>query len=87
MRPRIAAALVVATQLLVAGCALTVGSVTPKTMKTYVIVVGYGDKEIKKEIPADRITHECGCVLFWRKKVLDTVFCDHMGMVIVTEKN
>ena len=73
-----------------AGCALSIGErhKTPHLFKTYIINITIAEgKSEQKEISADSITESNGCILFWRGNTIDTVLCEHMARVIVTERN
>lgn len=74
--------------LTIPACALSLGQQGPPAqMRRYIIIVSSGGKDVQQEIAADSITESNGCILFWRGKTLDTVLCDNMSRVMVTERN
>lgn len=83
-------ALAIATVLMAAcagACVVTVGGRPKQQQKKYVIMTKYGETKDRYEIKADRISENNGCVLFWRGEVLDSMFCERMASVIVTEED
>ena len=55
----------------------------PRPMKLYRATSGSSEKPF--EIHADRIELRHGCVLFLRGDVVDTILCDGMARLIVTD--
>ncbi len=74
-------ALMIALVVLIAACAVIVDRALRSETHTYRVMLD--DKKI--ELRADSIERRDGCVIFWRHGRVDTILCEPLVFMIVTE--
>lgn len=97
MSRRLLVCLLVLKLVIITACAFSIGKSKAPQWKSYKIIIIGNTKTESKEGPGDvsaemtlkgsRISVEQGCVLLWRDKAIDTIVCEPLARIMVTELN